>query len=519
MKIVTFKTSNCKQIFFFVLLCLNFFTLSHAQLLSGSHDRLYTNRNWVNVNADGSGDAAGIIFDRKNSAIKLQYWKNENKFLFSSALDIKGMLQIHTAGTGNQHGRLQIYSTINGSKKFWDITNKFDEGQDLLFRRGGTWEVLMSFDYSNQNVGIGKTNATKKLDVNGDINFTGDLYKNGTLWNGGGTGDVVDRKIVVQNYQNGGTGRGIYMWHASDSNWGIYMGISGSGKSLSGGTAPSSGRITHEAIRFRAFDDANSNRGFIFENHNNEVLASINSSDGLARFKTITVDKVDYNSDDVRLGTNAGKGVTASGKHVFIGSGAGSKAGFDEIALIDYEDGENTNPVTGDEYLQKHSVFVLNNHEDLNKPLLFGNFAKHDDPNSMAQLAINTHHVIDSVALTISGAVHIGPKNIDPTVFPSRGGYDDALLWVEKGIVTEDVTYAFTSNWNDWPDYVFDEDYDLMELNELDAYIREEKHLPGIVSRDEVEKEGLKSREMIANLLLKIEELTLYTISQEKKID
>lgn len=108
---------------------------------------------------------------------------------------------------------------------------------------------------------------------------------------------------------------------------------------------------------------------------------------------------------------------------------------------------------------------------------------------------------------------------MDPTVFPSKEGYDDALLWVEKGIVTEDVTYAFTSNWNDWPDYVFENDYKLMDLQKLEKYIQKEKHLPGIISREEVKEEGLKSKQFITNLLVKIEELTLYTITQEKKIE
>ena len=225
-------------------------------------------------------------------------------------------------------------------------------------------------------------------------------------------------------------------------------------------------------------------------------------------------------TDALKIGRDAGNEIDLNGKsHVFIGHDAGSKAGFDNIAVIDYEDDANTNPITGVQYLDNHSVFVLNNSNDLTKPLLFGNFAKDGVTNSMAQLAINTHHVVDSVALTVSGAVHIGPKGIDPTVFPSKEGYEDALLWVEKGIVTEDVTYAFTSSWKDWPDYVFEEDYDLMKLSELDKYIRKNKHLPNISSMEEVKENGLKSKGMIINLLKKIEELTLYTLNQEKKIE
>lgn len=228
-----------------------------------------------------------------------------------------------------------------------------------------------------------------------------------------------------------------------------------------------------------------------------------------------------FTTDDVRLGNGAGEGVSNQDdrRHVFIGHDAGTKSAFDDISLIDYEDSDNSDPVTGSEYIENHSVFVLNNHQDLHKPLLFGKFAHEGSQNSMAQLAINTHHVVDSVALTVSGAVHIGPKNIDPTLFPSKEGYEDALLWVERGIVTEDVTYAFTSDWDNWPDYVFEKNYDLIPLIELEKYIQENRHLPGILSREDVKSKGVKSKEMIIALLTKIEELTLYTIEQKKQID
>jgi hypothetical protein len=232
-------------------------------------------------------------------------------------------------------------------------------------------------------------------------------------------------------------------------------------------------------------------------------------------------DRYAFTNNNVLIGNGSGAGIPnqENRRHVFIGHDAGTQNAFDNISLIDYEDPENNDPVTGAEYIENHSVFVLNNHQDLLKPLLFGKFAHEENQNSMAQLAINTHHVVDSVALTVSGAVHIGPKNIKPTLFPSKEGYEDALLWVERGVVTEEVTYAFSSDWDEWPDYVFDGNYNLMPLNKLEKYIRKEKHLPEILSAEEVKSQGLQSKEMIVKLLKKIEELTLYTIEQEKQID
>jgi hypothetical protein len=59
------------------------------------------------------------------------------------------------------------------------------------------------------------------------------------------------------------------------------------------------------------------------------------------------------------------------------------------------------------------------------------------------------------------------------------------------------------------PDYVFEEDYDLMPLKELRAFIEENAHLPGIASADEVNSglHDLAGSDMA--YLRKIEELTL----------
>lgn len=68
------------------------------------------------------------------------------------------------------------------------------------------------------------------------------------------------------------------------------------------------------------------------------------------------------------------------------------------------------------------------------------------------------------------------------------------------------------------PDYVFEPDYALMPLAELDAYVKREKHLPGVPSETEVRNNGVRLREHQRVLLEKIEELTLYTLQQEKRI-
>ena len=69
------------------------------------------------------------------------------------------------------------------------------------------------------------------------------------------------------------------------------------------------------------------------------------------------------------------------------------------------------------------------------------------------------------------------------------------------------------------PDYVFAEDYKLKSLQEVEDYIKENKHLPEIPSAKEIEKNGLMLAEMNMNLLKKMEEMTLYIIEQNKRIE
>lgn len=70
------------------------------------------------------------------------------------------------------------------------------------------------------------------------------------------------------------------------------------------------------------------------------------------------------------------------------------------------------------------------------------------------------------------------------------------------------------------PDYVFEEDYNLMPLADLESFIQNEKHLPNIPSATEVKTSGrLNMTEMQMKLLEKVEELTLYTLEQEKTIN
>nr|WP_320120072.1 hypothetical protein [uncultured Marinifilum sp.] len=67
-----------------------------------------------------------------------------------------------------------------------------------------------------------------------------------------------------------------------------------------------------------------------------------------------------------------------------------------------------------------------------------------------------------------------------------------------------------------WADFVFEDDYQLRDLSELEVFIKQNGHLPDMPSEKEVDSEGISLGEMNSKLLQKIEELTLYTIQLQK---
>ena len=107
--------------------------------------------------------------------------------------------------------------------------------------------------------------------------------------------------------------------------------------------------------------------------------------------------------------------------------------------------------------------------------------------------------------LHIASNVMIGIGN--PTA-----GYS---LSVNGKIISEEVRVEADVS---WPDYVFEKDYELPSVLQLEEFINEHKHLPNIPAAKQVKKEGIALGDMNKRLLEKIEELTLYIIQQEKKL-
>jgi hypothetical protein len=88
-------------------------------------------------------------------------------------------------------------------------------------------------------------------------------------------------------------------------------------------------------------------------------------------------------------------------------------------------------------------------------------------------------------------------------------------LAVAGSAIAESVTVKLHSK---WPDFVFTDSYPLPSLEEVELHIEEKGHLIGMPSAAEVVQDGIELGDMNARLLQKIEEMTLYILQLEKRI-
>lgn len=109
------------------------------------------------------------------------------------------------------------------------------------------------------------------------------------------------------------------------------------------------------------------------------------------------------------------------------------------------------------------------------------------------------------LSVSANGGLAIGTTNTQGYKFAVNG---DAIF-------TKVKVRLFGS----WPDYVFHPRFQLMPLSALEKYLEQNKHLPDVPSAKEVEDNGLDLGDNQSVLLKKIEELTLYVIDINKKVE
>ncbi len=172
--------------------------------------------------------------------------------------------------------------------------------------------------------------------------------------------------------------------------------------------------------------------------------------------------------------------------------------------------------------------------------------------NAMGRVGIGTSNPASDAALDVNGKLYtrgtlvakepycpscngVDPTTTDVDVMPAidASGYVflSGRMAINETRTSRIGTNAFAVNGtaiftkakvelnSTWPDYVFEPTYSLRSLQSLEEYLQQNKHLPDVPTANEVAKGGLDLGENQAILLKKIEELTLYVIDQNKRMD
>ncbi len=114
---------------------------------------------------------------------------------------------------------------------------------------------------------------------------------------------------------------------------------------------------------------------------------------------------------------------------------------------------------------------------------------------------------------TVNGTTRlIGKVAIGTNPVATPGAH---ALYIGGSAIAEEVVVKLQTN---WPDYVFESEYQLNPLAEVEKYVTKEKHLPGVPSASEIAEKGVHLGNMQKIEMEKIEELYLHLIAMEKRI-
>jgi hypothetical protein len=111
--------------------------------------------------------------------------------------------------------------------------------------------------------------------------------------------------------------------------------------------------------------------------------------------------------------------------------------------------------------------------------------------------------------LSVEEKLYVGTKN---QINTTMGNF---MMVVDGKLGAREIEVKTGS----WADYVFDKNYNLKSLSEVESFINQNKHLPNVPSEAQVIEHGFSIADMAKIQMEKIEELTLYTIQQQKLID
>lgn len=123
----------------------------------------------------------------------------------------------------------------------------------------------------------------------------------------------------------------------------------------------------------------------------------------------------------------------------------------------------------------------------------------------------NTGNYKDVFKVMGTGYTQIGTKGANGSI------WSGVMLSVYGKVLAR--SFHVSIDPSKWADYVFDKNYSLTPLPEVEAYYKEHQHLPEIPSAQEMGEKGNDLAETDIMLLKKIEELTLYIVELNKQVE
>ena len=403
-------------------------------------------------------------------------------------------------------------------------------------------------DYDNQsvifsangNIGIGTSNPTWKLDVNGNARFEGNLrfndnltiFQSSLLFNpvGAAGGDNFGFKVTESG--NNTTKLHIFRNFTTDQTDLDRMVITSFGRVGIGTSSPTNGMlhlyhdstiggitgpdITKSTLRIEDATHSMYADGNSFFTTGNMLIGTLSNT-----YIALGANQQEH----MRINTNGriGIGTDSPDALLRVVDDSGIKISKSNLGVNSIL----TNGVEGLEIQNGNGVAMMsfdNSQQYVGIGLEKALAALHvaDDTGlrvSNSDRSKNSIFAHGSNGLEIQnggGSPMISFNNSTGKVAIGTGDFSgSALLRVEGEISSRKVSVHPTGP---WPDFVFAEGYLLPSLEETEEFIQQNQHLPNVPSAAEVQAEGFDLGAMDATLLQKVEELTLYLIEMNKQM-
>lgn len=417
-------------------------------------------------------------------------------------------------GVDNPMERLEVSGNIKATERLF--ANGFEVQTGLV---QGNLSVGQNTLISG-SVGIGSENPAEKLDVVGNIKASQKLFADGFQVN---SGQVSNNLTVDQNTLIGGSvGIGVV---APSEKLDVAGNIKSSGDLISVGIQIQQGSISKD---LQVGEDVvvmgNIGIGIAVPQQKLDVQGNIRASqnllsDGLQiRTGSVTENLAVGSNLNVSENFTLGQNALISGR-VGIGVTQPSQA-LDVNGSINVSDYAYLNQVSA-KGISAQTLNVSGNirtESELlaNAATITSLTAANAVIGDINSTGVITAKIIEADEIRVPGLSTGGENNFNKLGINTEGKVPQGYVMAVAGdmIATRIEVQAPTN----WPDYVFEKTYKLRSLSEVEEFIRQEGHLPEMPSAQEMQEgEGYGLAQMDANLLEKIEELTLYMIALKKE--